>query len=97
MTNGSRYDPPTRQLVEQMFALLGDVSKQVDETNANTRAVMTVVYGEGTTDGLVTRVGDLEVSQSVGKRWVAAVTTLISAVMISGSAAIALLWDALRN
>ena len=59
--------------------------------------MMIAVFGEGTTDGLQTRVGDLEVSQSVGKRWVAAVTTLISAVMISGSAGIVLLWDALSN
>ena len=90
MINGSRYDPTTRQLVERVFEL-------VTEIHADQRALMVEVYGEGTSYGLKTRVVKLEISQSVGKRWVAAVTTLISAVMISGSAGIVLLWYALSN
>ena len=92
MTSGSRYDPPTRALVEQMAAVLGRVSNKVDEIHADQRAVMIAVFGEGTTDGLQTRVGDLEISQSVGKRWVAAVTTLISVIMVTAVTAVKAIW-----
>ena len=79
----SRYDPPTRELVEQMASVLSDVSGKVDEIHADQRSLMVEVFGKGTSHGLKTRVRDLEISQSVGKRWIAAVTTLISAIIVT--------------
>ena len=85
MTNGSRYDPTTRDLVERVFAI-------VTKIHADQRAVMIDMYGEGTTPGLKKRVVDLEISQSVGKRWVAAVTTLISVIMVTAVTAVKAIW-----
>lgn len=81
MTNGSRYDPPTRELVEKILT-------KVDEIHADQRAIMIEVWGEGTTYGLKTRVAKLEIAAGVSKKWMASVTALVSSIVVAVGIAI---------
>ena len=80
--------PSQRELIERVVEQQDQLYGLFSDLNADVRATMVEVYGEGTTYGLKTRVQKLEVAAGVSKKWAATITTLISATIVAGVTAV---------
>ncbi len=88
MNNGSRYDPPTRELIERIVEQQDQLYGFYSDLHGDVRTIMVEVYGEGTTVGLKTTVGKLQIAAGVSKKWAASVTALVSSIVVAVGIAI---------